>query len=60
MQKEIEKIKVPKFTRPEIEDEMTIQDIEAIVSSQEIEISNLEKEIERRKACVSHYKKYLI
>ena len=53
------KIKVPKFTRPEIEEELTEQNIKDIIISQEIEIENLTKEIERKKECISHYKKYI-
>lgn len=53
------KIKAPKFTRPEIEEELTEQNIQDIITSQEIEIENLTKEIERKKECISHYKKYI-
>ena len=53
------KIKVPKFTRPEIEEELTEQNIKDIIGGQEIEIENLTKEIERKKECIAHYKKYI-
>lgn len=70
MQKEIEKeikeekveevkIKVQKFTRPDVEEELTEQVIKDIITSQEMEIENLTKEIERKKECISHYKKYI-
>lgn len=70
MQKEIEKeikeekveevkIKVQKFTRPDVEEELTEQVIKDIITSQEIEIENLTKEIERKRDCIKHYQKYL-
>ena len=60
MKKEVEekKIKVPKFTRPEIEEELTEQNIKDIIESQKNAIECLEKEIERKKECINHYKKY--
>lgn len=57
--KEEVKISVPKFTRPEIEEELTEQVIKDIINSQEMEIENLTKEIERKKECIAHYKKYI-
>jgi hypothetical protein len=53
------KISVPKFTRPEVVEELTEQNIKDIVESQEIEIKNLTNEIERKKACIAHYSKFL-
>ena len=53
------KIKVPKFTRPEVEEELTEENIRDIITSQEMEIENLEKEIERKKQCIAHYEKYI-
>lgn len=53
------KISVPKFTRPDVEEELTEQVIKDIITSQEMEIENLTKEIERKKECISHYKKYI-
>ena len=58
IKKEEKKIKVPKFTRPEIEEELTEQNIKDIIESQKMEIENLKKEIERKNECIKHYKKY--
>jgi hypothetical protein len=58
IKKEEKKIKTVKFTRPEIEEELTEQNIKDIIESQKTEIENLKKEIERKKECINHYKKY--
>jgi hypothetical protein len=58
MKKE-KKIKTVKFTRPYVEEELTEQNIKDIITSQEIEIENLTKEIKTKKECIKHYKKYL-
>lgn len=58
--KEEKKIRVVKFTRPDVEEELTEQVIKDIITSQELEIENLTKEIERKKECIEHYKKYQI
>ena len=57
--KEEKKFKVIKFTRPDVEEELTEQNIRDIITSQEIEIENLTKEIERKKECILHYQKFL-
>ena len=53
------KFNVPKFTRPDVIDEMTKQMIEDTIQSQETEMENLKNEIERKNECIKHYKKYL-
>ncbi|MDY0218844.1 MAG: hypothetical protein RBR14_05805 [Candidatus Cloacimonas acidaminovorans] len=57
--KEEKKIRVVKFTRPDVEEELTEQVIKDIITSQEMEIENLTKEIERKRDCIKHYQKYL-
>ena len=57
--KEEKKFKVIKFTRPDVEEELTEQNIKDIITSQEMEIENLTKEIERKKECISHYNQYI-
>jgi hypothetical protein len=57
--KEEKKIKVAKFTRPEIVEELTEGNIKDIIQGQENEIENLSNEIKRKKECVAHYKKAL-
>jgi len=57
--KEEVKTKVPKFTRPEIEEDLTEQNIKDIITSQKIEIENLGKEIDRKNECIAHYSKFL-
>ncbi|MDY0278094.1 MAG: hypothetical protein RBQ97_08415 [Acholeplasma sp.] len=57
--KEEKKIRVVKFTRPDVEEELTEQNIKDIISGQEMEIDNLTKEIERKRECIAHYKKFL-
>lgn len=59
VEKEETKIKVIKFTRPDVEEELTEQNINDIIVSQEMEIENLTKEIERKRACIAHYNQYL-
>jgi len=55
----VAKFEVPKFTRPDVIDEMTKQMIKDTIQSQETEIENLKNEIERKNECIKHYKKYL-
>lgn len=57
--KEEKTILVPKFTRPEVEEKLTTQNIKDIIKSQENAIKCLEKELSTKEECVKHYKKYL-
>ena len=52
-------VSVPKFTRPDVIDEMTQENIKDTIKSQEIEMENLLKEIERKKECIAHYSQFL-
>ena len=58
-EKEEIKISVPKFTRPDVVEELTEQNLKDIIGGQELEIENLTKELERKRACVEHYQVFL-
>lgn len=53
------KIKVPKFTRPEVIEELTIANVNDIIESQKLALADLEKEVQRKKECITHYQSFL-
>lgn len=59
MKKEEKKVKVPKFTRPDVVEELTKDNIKDIITGQEMEIKNLEREIKMKKNCIKYYSGYL-
>lgn len=57
--KEEKKIRVQKFTRATVEEDLTIQNAKDIIESQRLEIENLNKEIARKQECMAHYQAIL-
>ncbi len=57
--KEEKKLSIAKFTRQELTDDLTLQNVKDIIESQETEIKNLDNDIENKKKVVEYYSQFL-